>query len=139
MAPCGSDVTGAVPTGGANARDVSHHRTSGGPATISTKIPARAAFSRPRLRPGRGPELTEADWAGAAAERAGEDGESEARGTGATRGSWWHLGHCSVPSGRLAQQDRQNIARGEVPARARAPGGTAAGRTQPAASSRRAP
>ena len=65
-------------------------------------------------------------------------GPASADGTG-TRGSRWHFGHRSVPSGRLAQQDRQNIGRGAGRARARAPGGTGADRTRPVARSRRAP
>ena len=68
----------------------------------SPRASASATFSQarfePRARAGRG--------AGAGSTGAGAGGAT------GIRGSFWHFGHRSVPSGRLAQQDRQNIGRG---------------------------
>jgi hypothetical protein len=97
------------------ARHPSHQRISGGPATMRTKSPASMRFSRARFGPRR--EIGAVATDGARAD--GVEGAADGCGSpnGATRGSPWHFGHRFVPSGRLAQQDRQNIGRCAGPAR----------------------
>ena len=75
----------------------------------SPSAKASATFTQTSFDPGPLGDRAGANRGGGAA-GAASAGVGETGAT-ATRGSLWHLGHRSVPSGRLAQQDRQNIGR----------------------------